>query len=495
MQTNLSESLAGLIKITGITLLLVGLWILLAVVVPESFLAAGNLENLMRRTALYGILGVGVAFVIIGSGIDLSIGSLVCLSACLLGLFLRVDYVESGAQSVWEYDAQTMSVVLDRDSGYEVGDSVWFEADRRNRGLLTIERIEPTDRGRERLFVAGGLSRSRSSTDEQPVAKINRSFQFQQTADNQITLTPSLRSSEPMPKLSAKDRILFVHPEKSRRERTIESVGADQVLILNETINLEEGYLALPVLRRPVMSIPMAILSVSAVALLLGLIHGLLITRLNLQPFVVTLCGLMIYRGFSRWLTADQTVGFSEYADTLASIGTGKWIVLRFESGDFGIPYPVFVFAIVVVIGMILLNLTVWGRHLLAVGKNPEAARYSGVNTRRVILTTYMICALLTGIGGIMLAIDSQSIAPSSFGNFLELYAIAAAVLGGCSLRGGEGSILGVVIGTALMQTLYNAIILLEIPDTLQFAIVGGVILLGVTADELLHRFRRRRAR
>jgi ribose transport system permease protein len=84
-----------------------------------------------------------------------------------------------------------------------------------------------------------------------------------------------------------------------------------------------------------------------------------------------------------------------------------------------------------------------------------------------------------------MFAIDSNSIAPSSFGNFFELYAIAAAVLGGCSLRGGEGSILGVVVGTALMQTLYNSIVLLKIPDELEFTIIGAVILFGVAGDEL----------
>jgi len=117
-------------------------------------------------------------------------------------------------------------------------------------------------------------------------------------------------------------------------------------------------------------------------------------------------------------------------------------------------------------------------------GRNEEAALYSGINTQRVKLLAYIICTTLAFVGGALFALDSNSISPSSFGNFFELYAIAAAVLGGCSLRGGEGSILGVIIGTAVMQVLNNVIVLLKISGTLEFAIIGSVILIGVLADE-----------
>jgi ribose transport system permease protein len=256
------------------------------------------------------------------------------------------------------------------------------------------------------------------------------------------------------------------------------------------------------------MSIPLALLSVFGIVLCLGVIHGLLITRLKMQPFVVTLCGLLIYRGLSRWLTNDQTVGFIEYQETLGKVATGRWETgiqfmpvkvdptddasswkLVWDSAEgaqmFGVPYSFFIFLAVIVSAIIFLNLTVWGRHLQAVGRNEEAARYSGISTHRITTLAYVLCAVLTGLGGVMFAIDSNSIAPSSFGNFFELYAIAAAVLGGCSLRGGEGSILGVVVGTALMQTLYNSIVLLKIPDELEFTIIGAVILFGVAGDEL----------
>ncbi|MFC1759233.1 ABC transporter permease [Planctomycetota bacterium] len=134
------------------------------------------------------------------------------------------------------------------------------------------------------------------------------------------------------------------------------------------------------------------------------------------------------------------------------------------------------------------MNKTVWGRYMLALGRNEAAARYSGINTSQVTVIAYVICTVLAAIGGMIFALDSNSVAPSSFGNWFELYAIAAAVLGGCSLRGGEGGIVGVVIGTALMQTLYNLIVLMKISDTLEHAVIGAVILIGVIADEVVRR-------
>ena len=149
------------------------------------------------------------------------------------------------------------------------------------------------------------------------------------------------------------------------------------------------------------------------------------------------------------------------------------------------------------VLGAVFLDKTVWGRHLLALGRNEQAARYSGIKTDRLTIISYVICSTLAGFGGIMFMLDLNSVQPSSHGSFYELYAIAAAVLGGCSLRGGEGSIIGVVIGMAVLRLLYNASNLLGIPTQLEFTIIGGVILTGAVVDEVakrvLHRFRQSR--
>ncbi len=220
----------------------------------------------------------------------------------------------------------------------------------------------------------------------------------------------------------------------------------------------------------------MAVVLVLLLGCMIGMAHGLLVAKMGLQPFVVTLCGLLIYRGIARYYTEDATAGFPFGA----SFPVLEWLTAgRF----YGVPHSLIAFlAITLVMGLVL-HRSVFGRYLFAVGKNEEAARYSGINTGRVVIAAYVICCGLTAVAAIFIAMYTRSISPSSHGNFYELYAIAAAVLGGCSLRGGEGSILGVVLGTVLLQVLQNLVNLLGIPSSLNFAVMGSVILLGVIAD------------
>lgn len=236
-------------------------------------------------------------------------------------------------------------------------------------------------------------------------------------------------------------------------------------------------------------SVPAALLAVLCVSAVIGLVHGLLITKLKLQPFVVTLCGLLLYRGFSRWFTADATQGFGKSYEGLRNLAIGGVAITK----DFSIPYPFLVLLVVAGLAALFLNGTIYGRYLLALGRNEQATRLSGINTDRMTIMAYVICSSLAGLGGVLFALHVNSVQPSGHGNFYELYAIAAAVLGGCSLRGGEGSIAGVIVGAALLRVLYNAINLLGIPTQLEFAIIGAVILLGVIADELMKRWSNRR--
>jgi ribose transport system permease protein len=225
----------------------------------------------------------------------------------------------------------------------------------------------------------------------------------------------------------------------------------------------------------------LAILAVVAITTTLGAFHGVLITRLNLQPFIVTLCGLLFYRGLARFIAHDETKGFGNAVgfEALQRVMTGRL---------FGLPTSFVILAVISVIMWFVLHRSIYGRYLFAVGRNETAARYSGINSRLVITSAYIIMGVLAGIAGIVFAFDTNSISPSSHGNFFELYGIAAAVLGGCSLRGGEGSIIGILIGTALLQVLKNLVNLLSIPSSLEFAVMGTVILLGVIGDQFLQR-------
>ena len=310
-------------KIQGIFLILVCV-IVMTSIMSDVFWGSYNLENVLRRTALFGIISIGVAFVIITGGIDLSIGSVICLVGC----------------------------------------------------------------------------------------------------------------------------------------------GLPWLLVEQEV------------------SVPVALLAVLGFSLAVGLIHGILVTKVKLQPFVVTLCGLLLYRGITRGFTGDQSQGFGTEFKGIRELATGEIPLFGFN-----FPMPCLFLVVVAVLAGVFLNKTIYGRYLLALGNNEEAAKFSGIDVDKMVILAYVICALCSGLGGLLFVLDVNSAQPVDFGNFYELYAIAAAVLGGCSLRGGSGTILGVVIGAALMQVLRNMIVLVDwIPTHIEYAIIGAVILAGVVADELLKR-------
>ena len=241
-------------------------------------------------------------------------------------------------------------------------------------------------------------------------------------------------------------------------------------------------------------SVSAAVATLLAISVAIVLIHGVMITKMRLQPFVVTLCGLLLYRGVARGITNDESQGFGLAYKGLRTLATGHVSLFEGQPYAFRLPATTLILIVVTVIAVVILNRTVFGRYLLAVGSNPDAAKYSGINVDRVTSAAYVICSTLAGLGGVLFVLDVNAAQPSDFGNFYELYAIAAAVLGGCSLRGGEGNILGVVVGAAVMVVLSNAINLVH-PEyqNIEFAIIGGVILAGVTVDALVRRLIRSR--
>jgi ribose transport system permease protein len=201
-----------------------------------------------------------------------------------------------------------------------------------------------------------------------------------------------------------------------------------------------------------------------------GLWHGFLIGRFNLQPFVVTLCTLLLLRGLARGISG----GVSQKLDAFSALGNGRFA---------GVPIPFWILiAIALVIGFFM-NFTVYGRYLYAIGRNAEAVRYSGIKVNRMRTAAYVTCAVLSGIAGVVSVSYTGEVQPASAGLMFEMWAIAAAVLGGCSLRGGEGSVIGVIIGAALIKVMYNGINLIGISTEWEWAVIGVVILGGVIAD------------
>jgi ribose transport system permease protein len=219
-------------------------------------------------------------------------------------------------------------------------------------------------------------------------------------------------------------------------------------------------------------------------AILIGAFHGFLVAKGRMQSFILTLCGYLVYRSLARYVSDDANKGFGDSSyGSLRQLATGTF---------HDIPMPFITFVIIAFICWVLLHRSVYGRYLFAVGQNEDAARYSGVNSRLVIASAYVLCTLLTAIAGIIFALDTNSIQGTDFGLGYELYGIAAAVLGGCSLRGGEGSIIGIAIGTALLQVIQNVAELMGIPSPLSGALTGAIIFFGVLADQFLAQRKRK---
>ncbi|MGA3122296.1 MAG: ABC transporter permease [Polyangiaceae bacterium] len=232
-----------------------------------------------------------------------------------------------------------------------------------------------------------------------------------------------------------------------------------------------------------------------SVAVLIGLGQGILITRLKLQPFIVTLGGMLLIRGVSQTVVQGGTVSLA--GSPLLGLADGGLLSV---DGNPLVPYPLVLFLVVIGIATYLLHFSVFGRYVYAIGGNREAAEYSGINVRTVETLTYVISSGLGGVAGVCYAAYIGQMS-QQVGISYELYAIAAAVLGGCSLRGGEGTVLGIVIGSAIMRVIDNGINMFQVryrdpsgtpriwrlDSNWTFVIVGSVILVAVILDQVVH--------
>jgi ribose transport system permease protein len=219
--------------------------------------------------------------------------------------------------------------------------------------------------------------------------------------------------------------------------------------------------------------IPAVCVSLLAAALV-GFFNGLCVTRLNMSPFVPTLASLAIARSLALIITRGRPISsFGPQQDAFLWIGGGT---------IFGIPNPVVLFIVVATVLWIVLSRTVWGRRVYAVGGNEKAARLTGLNVRRLKVTVYVISSFCAGLAGIVQASYLSSVT-ASLATGQELSVIAATVIGGVNLAGGEGTVFGVVIGTIMLEILRNGLLLFGIDPYWQGVFVGAIIIIAVSID------------
>jgi ribose transport system permease protein len=428
-------------KELGIFTLLLVLCGVTAAINPR-FLSATNLTNMANIIGLFGIFSLGLGMVIITGGIDLSVGSMFALAGVLLSMFLTEIAWPFASWELKANDLKQVPALVEKfQQPNPVSQYMWGQI---------------PDTLKQDLIKSAG--------DKEQLPRL------------QTALAGELNRVIAGPSIYDKDRFAALSLSSKAKGLIEKAGGAKDHSKLNRLL-IQSAFGETLTVPREFWPWPFAAAVAILIPMLLGWAHGALITRMNIQPFIVTLCGLLLYRGLARYIADDGTKGLgnAEGFETFASLAKGKFL---------GLPAPFVILIVLSVIMWFVLHRSMYGRYLLAVGRNENAARFSGINTRAVIATSYILMGLLTGIAGILFAFYTNSISPSNHGNFFELYGIAAAVLGGCSLRGGEGSVIGILIGTALLQVLQNLVNLLGIPSSLNFAVMGAVVLIGVLADQ-----------
>ncbi|GAA0966383.1 ribose ABC transporter permease [Acrocarpospora macrocephala] len=221
---------------------------------------------------------------------------------------------------------------------------------------------------------------------------------------------------------------------------------------------------------------PLAIVAGVLAGAVAGLLNGLLTSYLALAAFIVTLGTMTCLRGLAYTMTDGQPI----VSNTLNFRDIGNGYML-------GVPVPVVVMAVVYLVAWFLLERTRYGRHVYAVGGNAEAARLAGVNVRAVTTSVYVLAGACAGLAGVIFAARVVSAQPTA-GTGYELDAIAAVVLGGTSLMGGRGRILGTLVGSIILGVLSTGLILMNVPFFTQLLVKGVVIILAIGIDSLKRR-------
>lgn len=248
---------------------------------------------------------------------------------------------------------------------------------------------------------------------------------------------------------------------------TLALCGAIAAGLLKEGIKLADADLFIG------FTIMGAIVAAMFTGMLIGFFNGFIITKFNVPSFVATLAMLTIARGLTMLYTGGHPV--SNLGPEFATVGTGTFL---------GVPVPVWIAAAVVLFAVFMTKRTKLGRYIYAIGGNETAARFSGIPISKIKIIVYGLAGVLAAIGGIIVTSRLDSAQPNA-GVSYELDAIAAVVIGGTSLNGGRGTILGTVIGAMIIGVLNNGLVLMNVSPFWQQVVKGGVILLAVIIDKV----------
>jgi ribose transport system permease protein len=463
------------------------------------FLKLDNLRNIVRQASVIAIVAAGMTMVIITGGIDLSVGSLIAFSGVVTALCLK----QAGGIPLWGLITLVLllgcagglglGAGLGRPrpcllAGFMVAVGIAFGlghlAQNRILGITprvpdTVEALVGATNGQGSVFlffdggkpgaaeltakikeelavrpgirVIGERSVSPAESDELTESIEERA---RRTAEEVLEAYPDVRV------LFGADRDIF-----SGLERAIDAAGATTRLTAVGAVTDRTGLVIY------------AVLAGLLVGCAGGALSGVVITGFRIPPFIATLAMMLIARGLSRYLC--KGVPIWDLPEQFEFLGNGY----LFEGHVGAIPVPVAVMVAVYVVGHLMLSRTKFGRYLYAVGGNEEATRLSGIPINMVKLAAYIITGGLSAVAGIIMAARLQCGHPET-GALYELYVIAACVVGGASLMGGQGKIFGSLIGALLIWVIFNGLNLMNVNSYLQQAFLGLVIFMAVLLDQ-----------
>ncbi|MEZ5945009.1 MAG: ABC transporter permease [Planctomycetaceae bacterium] len=423
---------------------------------------AQTAQIILRESALVGIFALGAATVIISGGIDLSSGSVIAFS----GMFFFCVLVLLAPDNP-EFKLAGQADIADR----HVADIIKkLDADE-NRSLSYAE-IQQAAFGEQLAKVYPKL------TDEESPIELKRD-RFDHRDARALILDDLMATYDANESGSLdEEEIGKYNASKKSQMKNLDSNSDGELTIAEMTFRYGPKTDGLPL-----WIIGVAIIATLFVGFLIGTLHAWLITVVNLPPFVATLASLVGIRSLARLLILDlMEIRYAQRPSNvtipdefLTSVGRENWW------------FPCVVWIVLCFALWVLLSRTVMGRRLYAIGGNEEAAKLSGIRTEQLKWLAYCISSMTAALAGIFYACYIGSANPATDGMGYELNAIAASVVGGCSLTGGVGTVLGVVLGTVFLRLVIDSVAKLfkSQPDLFEGLVVGALVVLAVAINAL----------
>lgn len=454
------------------------------------FLRRRNLINIARQISVFAVIAVGMTMVMLTGGIDLSVGSLVAFLGVIVALTINrpsgipwwtwsVVGVSLGATLFWALGSRCkLGKVTGGLSGGVLGGVAGLLV-----GLATIGSIVGIDvdvatTAKRATAVSSGPIVALYVTDCEEMRDVVEAIDVELPNPVEGLFVNTVGLGLPGKRTGLRDELRQALEAKPDVRTLIALDPVSYELAREATVGA--GHEVVSAARHVMGLLLFAVLFTVVVGAITGAFSGVVINCFRVPPFIATLALMQITRGLAYTISKGRAIpiAYDEFVDLI-----GRGFLFKSWLGDW-LPIPVVIMAVAYLLAHIVLGSTRFGRYLYAVGGNEDATRLSGIPVGAVRFSAYVITGIAAALGGVIVASKLGAGDPNS-GMLFELYVIAACVVGGTRLQGGEGKILGTLIGALLLGVLNNGLTLLQVDTYLQMVVIGTVILVAVLLDQV----------